>query len=161
MIRNHRAPRAPGHKNIGLFAKSTLIIFAFALLLTQLAACGEAKDSAAGLKDGVYSAKSKVVDEKGGYGHVELTVKDGKITACDYKTYQEDGTLKDESYGEGLAEALYELAQKCNESRDQYAAELVEKQKIGEVDAISGATSNHKMFVDAVKIALEGDASEQ
>ena len=34
-----------------------------------------------------------------GYGEVTITIKDNAITACEFKTYEENGTLKDENYG--------------------------------------------------------------
>ena len=41
------------------------------------------------------------------------------------------------------------------ESQRKYADQLLQKQKLGQVDAISGATINYDQFVEAVKKDLE------
>ena len=70
------------------------------ILACALAGCGGSKT----YKDGTYTGKSAVFsgDEEGngnGYGEVTITIKDNAITACAFKTYEENGTLKDENYG--------------------------------------------------------------
>ena len=55
-------------------------------------------------KDGTYTACSEKYegDEAGngeGYGEVKITIKNGKITACNFKTYTLEGKLKDKDYG--------------------------------------------------------------
>ncbi len=139
-------------------------IFAFAaasLLTLSAVSCGE-KNYA----DGDYSAQSSeyVNDEDdttagNGYGVVDLTIKDNKITACTFKTYELDGTLKDEDYGKENGEIanrdFYNKAQKALAACDKYSEQLVEKGNIKEVDAISGATVNYSEFVEAASIALK------
>ena len=129
---------------------------------SALAACG----GSASYADGTYSAQSEVYinedddsEDGNGYGVVSITIKDGAITECTYKTYEVDGTLKDENYGkEGGSVAnkdYFNKAQKAVAACDQYAKALVEKQNVKDVDAITGATINYNEFQDAVTLALK------
>ena len=116
-------------------------------------------------KDGTYEGKSTVfensdgTDEGNGYGVVSLTIKDGAITDCTYKTYTVDGTLKDTEYGKENGEIanrdFYNKAQKAVAACDEYASVLVSSGNIKEVDAISGATINYNEFQEAVENALK------
>lgn len=141
-------------KYIGYFA----VIAACGMLFTG---CGSKSYA-----DGTYTAQSSeyINDEDdstagNGYGVVELTIKDGKITACDFRTYELDGTLKDENYGKENGEIankdFYNKAQKAMAACDKYAAALVASGDISQVDAISGATVNYSEFQEAVKAALK------
>ena len=137
----------------------------FALLCTaaalSLTACGSKSYA-----DGTYKAQSQeyVNDEDdstagNGYGVVELTISGGAITACTFQTYELDGSLKDSEYGKENGEIankdFYNKAQKALAACDKYAAQLVEKGNIKEVDAISGATVNYNEFKEAVGDALK------
>ncbi|MBQ7990841.1 MAG: FMN-binding protein [Oscillospiraceae bacterium] len=134
--------------------KKIFIIAAAALMLT---ACGSS------YKDGTYEGRSEIREgNEGGYGDgygvVKLTIKDNTITACEYKTYQTDGTLKDEEYGKQNGEIanadFYNKAQRPVKACDQYAADLVANGKLDAVDAVSGATITYDEFREAVKDAL-------
>ena len=135
-----------------------LLLMGSALVLTG---CGEKS-----YNDGTYSAQSEnyVNDDEddtagNGYGIVELTIQNNTITACTFKTYELDGTQKDEDYGkEGGVIAnkdFYNKAQKALAACDKYAEQLVQKGNIKEVDAISGATVNYHEFQEAVTSALK------
>ena len=135
-----------------------LLLMGSALVLTG---CGEKS-----YNDGTYSAQSETYvnededDTAGnGYGVVELTIQNNAITACTFKTYELDGTQKDEDYGkEGGIIAnkdFYNKAQKALAACDKYAEQLVQKGNIKEVDAISGATVNYHEFQEAVTSALK------
>lgn len=117
-------------------------------------------------KDGTYTGQSAVFegDEEGngdGYGVVTLTIKDNKITACEFKTYEPDGTLKDENYGKVNGEVMnqdfYNKAQKAVQGSAQYASLFLESGSLNptDVDAITGATYSYDQFTDAVWSALE------
>ncbi|MBQ5316659.1 MAG: FMN-binding protein [Oscillospiraceae bacterium] len=132
----------------------TVAVCAAALMLT---ACGGS------YKDGTYEGRSESREgNEGGYGDgygvVTLTIKDNTIIACEYKTYQPDGTVKDENYGKQDGEIantdFYNKAQRPVKACDQYAKELVEKGKLDSVDAVSGATISYDEFREAVKDAL-------
>ena len=138
------------------------VILAAAVCMALLAGCGGGKKS---LKDGTYEGKSSVYesedgsDDGNGYGVVNITIKDGVITDCTYKTYEVDGTYKDENYGKEdgriANKDYYNKAQKANAAREEYASMLVENGQLSGIDAISGATINYDEFVEAVKDALK------
>lgn len=131
------------------------------LIGALLCGCGEKT-----YKDGTYTGQSAVFegDEEGngdGYGVVTLTIKDNKITACEFKTYEPDGTLKDENYGKVNGEVMnqdfYNKAQKAVQGSAQYASLFLESGSLNptDVDAITGATYSYDQFTDAVFNALE------
>lgn len=133
--------------NGGRMKKGLLVfVLLFALLL---GACGGPK-----LKDGTYSHQS-TPDESGGYADVTITIQDGKIVACEQILYDKEGNVKDESYGKLLNENLYKVAQAAVKAAAEYPAALIAKQDIDQVDAISGATQSHALFVECVKVILE------
>ena len=129
-----------------------------AAMSAMLTGCG-----AANYADGTYEGKSQVYegDEEGngdGYGVVTITIKDNTITACEYKTYQTDGTLKDDDYGKQNGEIAnkdyYAKAQKAVKACSVYAEDLVGKE-LGDVDAITGATISYNEFKEAAANALD------
>lgn len=130
----------------------------FVLVLSlALAACG----GSAEYKDGRYEAESDSRDEHGGYGKIVIEVKDGKITGCEFNTYDKDGSLKDENYQIKLKDenpALFKLAQDSVAANPEYAAQLVKFQKVEDVDSVSGATWNYGLFKDAAEKALKDAA---
>ncbi len=140
--------------------KKLLLILLTAALSATVTACGSAS-----YKDGTYTAKSaEYINEDGdeagnGYGEVKLTIKDGDITECEFKTYELDGTLKDENYGKENGEVknkdFYNKAQKARAACDNYAQQLVAKDSLDDVDAITGATVNYNEFKEAVTAALK------
>lgn len=118
-------------------------------------------------KDGTYTGQSQIFegDEEGngdGYGVVTLTIRDNTITACEFATYEPDGTLKDDDYGkidgEIKNEDYYHKAQQAIKGSSMYAQMLVTAGNPNtfedEVDAISGATYSYDQFIDAVYDAL-------
>ena len=130
--------------------KTIAAVMALAAFAAALSGCGSKT-----YKDGTYTGQSANFeeDEEGGgsgYGKVSLTIKDGKITACTFETFELDGTLKGEDYGMEGGEIknrdFYNKAQKANAARAVYAEELVDKGSAEEVDAISGATINYNQF---------------
>ena len=138
-----------------------LLILLSGVMICSLTACGSKSYA-----DGTYTAQSQeyVNDEDdstagNGYGVVELTISGGAISACTFKTYELDGSLKDEEYGKENGEIankdFYNKAQKALAACDKYAQQLVEKGDIKEVDAISGATVNYNEFKEAVGEALK------
>jgi major membrane immunogen (membrane-anchored lipoprotein) len=128
--------------------------------ICMLAGCGSQNYA-----DGTYTGKSSVYESDedegngNGYGVVTITIKDNAITACTYETYEPDGTLKDTDYGMQNGEVAnrdyYNKAQKAIAACGKYAENLVSKNDINEVDAISGATINYDNFTEAVMDALK------
>lgn len=147
--------------------KKILAVLACALLLgSALCGCGGSANRT--YKDGTYTGKSAVYtgDEEGngnGYGEVTITVKDNKITACEFKTYEENGTLKGDDYGKIDGEIknqdYYNKAQKAIKGSEMYAQSIIGKSKPDEVDSISGATFSYNQFTDAVLDALDKAAA--
>ena len=141
--------------------KKLLLILTAALACIALAGCGEDEVTYA---DGTYTGESSVyenddgTDDGNGYGVVTITIENGAITACEFATYETDGTLKDEDYGMEGGEIAnrdyYSKAQKAVAAVDEYASMLVEYGSLDEIDAISGATVNYNSFVEAVENAL-------
>jgi major membrane immunogen (membrane-anchored lipoprotein) len=141
-------------------AEKKVTIAGLALLLTVLSllsGCGGS--GAEALDDGVYSGVSSE-DDDGAYGAVTITVEDGAITACEFVTWQKDGSVKDEAYGKVNGEIsnqeFYDKAQLAVRAMQQYADTLVEVQSPDAVDAVTGATIAHGQFLEAVADALAG-----
>lgn len=130
------------------------ILLSLLLLLSLLSLIGCSK-SEASYKDGVYQARSTGTDDHGGYGKVEITITDGKISDVQFQTFNKDDSIKDASYGQGLPEGQYKIAQASIAANAEYAKQLMEYQKLIDVDAISGATWNYQLFQDAVEQALQ------
>lgn len=109
-------------------------------------------------KDGTYHGESQV-DEWGGKVTTDITIKDGKIVEASLKNLLADGSEKDENYGkakEGATnQGLYKIAQEAVKNSKEYPKLLIEKGKIEEVEAISGATVTFKSFTEAVNDALK------
>jgi len=123
------------------------IVLVSILLVAALTACG------AKLKDGSYEGQS-TPDSRGGYGIVKIEVKDGKISSAEFLQYNADGSLKDETYGQGSGEENYKKAQDALKASAEYPKKLVETQDVEKVDSITGATSSWKAFQEAAKDAL-------
>lgn len=123
-----------------------VLVLVFALVLS---ACGGPK-----LRDGNYSHQSSP-DENGGYATVNITILDGKIATCEQTLYDKDGNVKDENYGKLLNENLYKVAQAAIKAAGQYPVKLIETQDIDQVDAVTGATQSHALFVECVKAIME------
>ena len=141
-----------------------IIVFLCAALMTASVCAGCGGSASRTYKDGTYTGKSAVFtgDEEGngnGYGEVTITVKDNKITACEFKTYEENGTLKGADYGKIDGEIknqdYYNKAQKAIKGSEEYAKAIIGKIKPDEVDSISGATYSYNQFTDAVLDALD------
>lgn len=143
------------------------IMAAVLAAVTIMTGCGGGGSTT--YKDGTYEGKSSVfqnddgTDDGNGYGVVTLTITDGKISDCTYKTYEVDGTEKGVDYGKEDGRIAnrdyYNKAQKANAACEEYAKMLVQNGQLKGIDAISGATINYNEFVEAVNDAL-GQAAE-
>ncbi|MCR2820126.1 extracellular electron transfer flavoprotein PplA [Lederbergia panacisoli] len=120
-------------------------------------------DTKASLKDGEYSLAEKNIGSTGWKTFINMTVKDGKITASDYNYLNKDGDLKtnDEGYQEKMTE-------KTGTGPQDYIPALnnalVDTQNPAEVDVVTGAThSSHtfKMYAaQLINAAQKGDTSK-
>ena len=116
-----------------------------------------AADDLSAAKDGTYSAVSRK-DEMGS-GRITIVIKDHKIKAAQFDGLNPDGVVKDETYGmsdgEIKNEGKYKKAQLAVKAHKDFADQLVERQKLSEVDAIAGATVSYNQFVEAAQDAIE------
>lgn len=124
----------------------------------------EVKPAAVHYTDGTYKAVSSIKDDWGGSAEITVTIKDGKIIACEFLSYEKDGSLKGEDYGkvDGVIKnaGLYKIAQAAIEKAGQYGTRLLETQRLDKVDALAGATVSYKLFQNAAQLALEQAAKE-
>jgi major membrane immunogen (membrane-anchored lipoprotein) len=108
--------------------------------------------------DGVYTGKSGE-DDTGAWGEVTVTISAGKVSGCEFVTWQKDGTAKDENYGKINGEisnqVFYDKAQLAVEAMEKYTADYVRTGSLRNVEAVSGATISHDQFLEAVENALE------
>jgi major membrane immunogen (membrane-anchored lipoprotein) len=108
-------------------------------------------------QDGVYTGKSGA-DDDGAWGEVTLTIQNGKISDCVFITMQKDGTIKADDYGKINGDIsnrdYYDKAQLAVRAMKTYAGSLVEKQRLKNIDAVSGATISFDQFNEAVALAL-------
>lgn len=137
-----------------------LSVLLSAIMVTAFAACSGGNERSAEYKDGTYTGRSSdfAEDESGngaGYGEVSIKLENNKITECEFKMYNLDGTIKDETYGAELSRENRLKAQKAVQSADKYAAAVIGKGSADDIDAISGATITCSEFKEAVNDALK------
>lgn len=110
-----------------------------------------------GYADGTYEGRSEIFVEEeingNGYGIVRFTVEKHKITDCTFTTYEEDGTEKDENYGQDGGTEYCNKAQKAVAACAEYAKQFAADGNTDGIDSISGATINCEAFKEAVKNA--------
>ncbi len=111
------------------------------------------KESA--LKDGTYKAEYDKADTHNWKAFVEITVKDGKMSAVNFDYVNADGKFKSEdaAYNESMMKVA-----KTNPATymPQLEKALVEKQDVAKVDSVTGATASSKNFTTlASKLVTE------
>lgn len=141
--------------------KATLLGGLAVGLTIALTACG----GSVSYKDGVYTGQSQVWEDEeegngNGYGVAEVTITDGKISACTFTTYEPDGTKKEgEAYGMVNGKIgnqdYYNKAQRALAANEVYAEQLVNVGNVDGVDLVSGATISYSEFQEAVQNALD------
>lgn len=140
--------------------KKTCLLLALSALLLLTTGCG----GDTSYTDGTYVGVSGMYtnpdgsDDGNGYSELTITLEDGVITDCAYWTYEPNGALKDENYGMADGEVanrdFYNKAQKAVASCAQYALQIVEQGGAEEVDAITGATVNYDLLLEAYAAAM-------
>lgn len=110
--------------------------------------------------DGTYKVEAKEFDEKGWKEHVELVVKDGKISEVTYDAVDKDGKMKtaDATYKEKMEAASQTYPEKYMK---ELADQLIEMQSVNEVDVVTGATHSSENFkklaTEALTFAEKGE----
>jgi len=144
-------------KHYGKIMGVVLAVGAFAVCLAICGCSSGGTQSAAGsLKDGSYIGQSSVLDanvDGDGYVVVSIKVADGKLADASFEAYEPDGTLKDKDYGKDGA--YYAVAQKALSAGDDYLEQFKTTGDPQSIDAVSGATYLHDMFVEAAQGALD------
>ena len=127
-----------------------------ALLAMLFAGCGKTE----GLQDGYYTAQASEYSH-GWKEYVTIMVKGGSIVSVEYNAENASGFIKswDNAYMQNM---LHSNGTYPNEYTRYYAAQLLEGQGEGEIDALSGASSSYSSFqklaVAVVEQARKGDS---
>ncbi len=128
-----------------------------AFLVVLLAGCGKTEE---GLQDGYYTAQASEYNF-GWKEYVTIMVKGGSIVSVEYNAENASGFIKswDNAYMQNM---LHSNGTYPNEYTRYYAAQLLEGQGEGEIDALSGASSSYSSFqkltVAVVEQARKGDS---
>lgn len=105
-------------------------------------------------KDGTYKVSADAFDDKGWKAFVEVTIKGDQITAVNFDYTDESGNLK-------TADAEYKAKQQAfngtypEKYTNELEQQLISKQVISKVDAVSGATTSSSNFNELVQYALD------
>lgn len=152
--------------------KKLVMILGVAMLSLSLVACGGssapaettaaaaeasavAQEGAMTYKDGEYKGVFVKEGEYKSTGEVVIKVAGGKIVEASYVEKDGKDIVKDAEYGKAFGEEKYKAAQVAVAAAQTYPVQLIATQDLSKVDAISGATSSHAIFVEAAKAALE------
>ena len=137
--------------------KALSIALTSILSLSLLAGCGSKETKApagSAYKDGKYKAAYDKLDSHGWKAFAEIEIKDGKIATVDFDYLNKDNKRKSED-----AEYTKAMKPKSGTSPDEFCPklekDLVEKQDVDKVDAITGATNSVTNFKTLSKTALE------
>ena len=135
-------------------------VYAKLAILTLLAmlftGCGKTE----GLQDGYYTAQASEYSH-GWKEYVTIMVKGGSIVSVEYNAENASGFIKswDNAYMQTM---LHVQGTYPNEYTRYYAAQLLEGQGEGEIDALSGATSSYgsfqKLAAAVIEQARKGDS---
>lgn len=107
-------------------------------------------------KDGVYSAQTKP-DPEAFYSKAQIKIKDDRITDVTFNIYDGNNRVFDNTY-----EEVYKnndtYIQQCRDNMKgikAFSSQLIKKQNIAKVDAVSGATWAYLKFEEVVAEALK------
>lgn len=123
-----------------------------------LTACGNGQ---AGLQDGYYTAQAAEYSH-GWREYITIMVKDGSIVSVEYNAENASGFIKswDTAYMQMMLDGTGTYP---NQYTRYYAGQLLEKQREGEIDALTGATSSYgsfqKLMAAVMEQAEKGDSS--
>jgi major membrane immunogen (membrane-anchored lipoprotein) len=127
--------------------KKRRLLLAVILLAAVLSAAGisACSQSASSMQDGYYTAEFAAFDAHGWKEFVTIFVKNGRIASVEYNAKNQSGFIKswDMNYMRvmGASSGSYP-----NEYTRVYAGELLQRQGVEGIDAISGASESHGTF---------------
>lgn len=109
----------------------------------------------ASYQDGVYHAEYDRKDARNWIPYVDITIKDNKISKAYYDYTNDAGDIRtnDESYTKNYSAANDGMTPR--EAFDKLGSQLVDKQDIQKVDAVSGATHSSRNFTELATAALQ------
>lgn len=121
----------------------------------EKAKAGDPSDAVVNLyDDGTYKVEADAFDAHGWKPFIELVIKDHKVDSVNFDYVNEEGALKTED-----AEYKAAMEPQSGTYPEKYTAELeqqlIDKQLIGDVDAITGATTSSNNFHALVEVALD------
>lgn len=116
---------------------------------------GDTSDAVVSLyEDGTYNVAAEDFDDHGWKPQLELVIKDHKIESVNFDYTNEEGKLKTEDEGYKAA-----MEPKSGTYPAKYTEELekalIDKQSVGDVDVIAGATTSSNNFKALVEYALD------
>ena len=113
--------------------------------------CGR---NSSALKDGYYAAETAVFDEYGWKEYLTISVSDGQIILVEYNAYNPSGFLKswDMNYMRAMnaTDGTYP-----NVYTRHYGRLLLENQGTEGIDALSGASHSHPVFLALAEAVLK------
>lgn len=123
------------------------------LLIATLFLVGCQKEEKISYQDGFYTAELEM-DERGWQPTIKIKVENGKIIEVHYDEINEEGISKAdlEEYSQNM-EAVSGIAPR--EAFEKLQAALIEKQKISDVDVVTGATSSTSKFKEVAEKAFK------
>ena len=109
----------------------------------------------ASYQDGVYHAEYDRKDARNWIPYVDITIKDNKISKAYYDYTNDAGDIRtnDENYTKNYSDANDGMTPR--EAFDKLGSQLVDKQDIQKVDAVSGATHSSRNFTELATAALQ------
>jgi major membrane immunogen (membrane-anchored lipoprotein) len=114
------------------------------------------------MKDGYYTAEASSFDRRGWKEFVTIRVSNGRIIMVEYNAKNFSGFIKswDMEYMRNMKQVNGRYP---NEYTRIYSAALLNKQEIGGIDALAGATDSYRTFIQLAQRAIEkakmGDTS--
>ena len=122
------------------------------LMLLSLCAC--AGNESSSTEGPVTKTARTQKDAYGNESEIKVTMENDKITAVEWNEYT-NGEKKDSNYGKDQGEEKYKQAQDALAGSATYPTQLMEKQDINKVEAVTGATQSYNTFVELYKKAVQ------
>lgn len=135
------------------------LMLAAAIGTMLLSGCVPKSAPVSELPDGSYTGQSEP-ETDGSYGIVDFTISGGKVADVSFIIKDKDGTPHDENYGLGsdgtpADKTFYQRAQNAIEAEKSYMSQLKETNNQNEVESIAGASVSYRVFLGAIRDAVE------